>query len=120
MLIVPCGQLLEGKWQMEDNRVAVRFIICAVAALGGSSLAEFRASLIFVGCACVGMVRSFCVPPVLHREWRCRLPARWTGRVTVVPCGCIHVGVGRDYVIISTYYNYLIWVCIAPYLAYNI
>jgi hypothetical protein len=54
LLIVPCGQLLEGVANGRQS-VAVRFGICA-AALGGSSLAEFRASLIFVGCACVGMV----------------------------------------------------------------
>jgi amino acid permease len=65
LLIVPCGQLLEGKWQMEDQRVAVRFGICAVTVLVAVALPSFVQVLSFVGCACVGMV-SFCVPPVLH------------------------------------------------------
>lgn len=67
LLIVPCGQLLEGKWQMTNSnqRIAIRFGICAVAVLVAVALPSFVQVLSFVGCACVGMV-SFCVPPVLH------------------------------------------------------
>jgi amino acid permease len=70
LLIVPCGALLEGKWHMEEQRVFVRFGICAVAVLLAVALPSFVQVLSFVGCACVGMV-SFCVPPLLHLKLSC-------------------------------------------------
>jgi hypothetical protein len=60
LLIVPCGQLLEGKWQMEDNRWRCDLTICAVAVLVAVALPSFVQDLIFVGCACVGMVSFAC------------------------------------------------------------
>jgi amino acid permease len=106
LLIVPCGQLLEGKWQMEDQRVAVRFGICAVAVLVAVALPSFVQVLSFVGCACVGMV-SFCVPPVLHLKLS--LSSTSNGKVdrtsTAVLLDVCMLAWGVIATVISTYYS---------------
>jgi amino acid permease len=106
LLIVPCGQLLEGKWQMEDNRVAVRFGICAVAVLVAVALPSFVQVLSFVGCACVGMV-SFCVPPVLHLKLSLSSASkvdRTTSAAVLLDAFMLAWGVIAT--VISTYYSF--------------
>mmetsp|Transcript_14921 Transcript_14921/g.28492 ORF Transcript_14921/g.28492 Transcript_14921/m.28492 type:complete len:440 (-) Transcript_14921:107-1426(-) len=63
LLIVPTGELLEGKFH--DNKVLVRCGVCLVSVCVAVLLPTFVQVLAFVGCACVGFV-SFCVPPILH------------------------------------------------------
>lgn len=63
LLIVPTGELLEGKFH--GNKVIVRCGICLVSVVVAVLLPTFVQVLSFVGCACVGFV-SFCVPPILH------------------------------------------------------
>jgi amino acid permease len=98
LLIVPCGQLLEGKWQT-DNRAAVRFGICGVAVMFAVALPSFVQVLSFVGCACVGMV-SFCMPPLLHL----RLSSRSADRKTMKVDG-IMLAWGLIATLISTFYS---------------
>jgi amino acid permease len=98
LLIVPCGQLLEGKWQT-DKRVAVRFGICAVAVLVAVALPSFVQVLSFVGCACVAMV-SFCMPPLLHL----RLSA-WTADRTTILLDGFMLAWGLTATVISTFYS---------------
>jgi amino acid permease len=64
LLIVPCGELFESKWQT-TNHVAVRFGICLVSAVVAVLLPSFVQVLSLVGCACIGLV-GFCIPPLLH------------------------------------------------------
>jgi amino acid permease len=64
LLVVPCGELLEGKFQT-DRRGLVRFCVCGISALLATSLPSFVQVLSLVGCACVGMV-GFVLPPLLH------------------------------------------------------
>lgn len=63
LLIVPAGELLEGKFG--GNKAISRFGVCFTAAIVAVLLPSFVQVLAFVGCACVGCV-SFCVPPILH------------------------------------------------------
>jgi amino acid permease len=98
LLIVPCGQLLEGKWQT-DKRAAVRFGICAVAVLVAVALPSFVQVISFVGCACIGMV-SFCMPPLLHL----RLSASSVDRTTVL-LDCFMLAWGLIATVISTFYT---------------
>lgn len=63
LLIVPTGELLEGKFH--DNKVLVRCGVCLLSVCVAVLLPTFVQVLAFVGCACVGFV-SFCVPPILH------------------------------------------------------
>jgi proton-coupled amino acid transporter len=63
LLIVPTGELLEGKFQ--GHAVLVRCGVCAVGVCVAVLLPSFVQVLAFVGCACVGFV-SFVVPAVLH------------------------------------------------------
>jgi hypothetical protein len=63
LLIVPTGELLEGKFQ--GHAVLIRCGVCALGVCVAVLLPTFVQVLAFVGCACVGLV-SFCVPPVLH------------------------------------------------------
>jgi len=84
LLIVPCGELLEGKLvrlcpHNEDNhedeyrkspgdwrlKAAVRWSICLVCAAISTFVPGFVNVLSFVGCCCVAVV-GFCVPPLLH------------------------------------------------------
>lgn len=63
LLIVPTGELLEGKFH--GPKVLVRGGVCMVSVVVAVLLPTFVEVLAFVGCACVGFV-SFCVPPILH------------------------------------------------------
>ena len=77
LLIVPAGELLEGKFH--GNKVLVRCGVCLVGVFVAVLLPTFVQVLAFVGCACVGFV-SFCVPPILHMRllWRLRKDdSRW-------------------------------------------
>lgn len=63
LLIVPCGELLEGKFQ--GHSVLIRCGVCAVGVCVAVLLPSFVQVLAFVGCALVGFV-SLCLPPVFH------------------------------------------------------
>lgn len=66
LLIVICGELIEGKWQTASHlRSVVRFGICGVAVLVAVVLPSFVQILSLVGSACVGTV-GFCLPPLFH------------------------------------------------------
>ena len=71
LLIVPTGELLEGKFH--GHKVIVRCGVCLVSVCVAVLLPTFVQVLSFVGCACVGFV-SFCVPPILH------IRLTWTGK----------------------------------------
>ncbi|CAB9509775.1 expressed unknown protein [Seminavis robusta] len=82
LLIVPCGELVEGKiasfWHHDDDddewtfhktpwwlKATVRWSICLLCAAISSFVPGFVNVLSFVGCCCVAVV-GFCVPPFLH------------------------------------------------------
>ena len=64
LLIVPCGELLEGKFGLSQSTL-VRYGIGLVGAAIAVLLPSFVQVLALVGSACVGLV-SFCLPPLLH------------------------------------------------------
>lgn len=65
-LIVPCAELLEGKWQ-QLGRVSTRLSICGISCALAILFPHFVQALSLVGSTCVAVV-SFCVPALLH--WR--------------------------------------------------
>lgn len=81
LLIVPCGQIIEGKMTQIPQReevdyhknlhrhrrmqVAVRLGICFLTVAISVAVPEFVGVLTFVGCFCVAFV-NFCIPPFLH------------------------------------------------------
>ena len=68
LLIVPCSELLEGKFFVDhssDHRAAVRFGVVGVGVVVAVLLPSFVEVLSFVGCFCVATV-SFILPPLLH------------------------------------------------------
>jgi Transmembrane amino acid transporter protein len=69
LLIVPCAELIEGKFgitsAMAVGRAVVRFGVVGVCVLVAVLLPNFVQVLSFVGCFCVALV-SFCLPPLLH------------------------------------------------------
>jgi amino acid permease len=69
LLIVPCAELVEGKFgitsAMAVGRAVVRFGVVGVCVLVAVLLPNFVEVLSFVGCFCVALV-SFCLPPMLH------------------------------------------------------
>ena len=69
LIIVPCGELLEGKLNNgEDDphtRTLVRFGICFVTMGISVGVPGFVGAITFVGCFCVSLV-SFCIPPFLY------------------------------------------------------
>jgi len=64
LLVVPCGEIIEGKWGIR-SQVLSRAGICAVCAMIAVLLPSFVQVLSIVGCACVGTV-SFVLPPLFH------------------------------------------------------
>ena len=67
LLVVPCCELLEGKFRITSSTVSslLRFCIVYSAAVLAWLLPSFVVALGFVGSACVGTV-SFCLPPLFH------------------------------------------------------
>jgi len=67
LLIVPCGELLEGKWQFstQKQRVVTRFGIMSICVVIAILVPAFVKVLSLVGCGCVGAV-SLILPPLLH------------------------------------------------------
>jgi len=69
LLIVPCSELLEGKFFVDHSgplpRAAVRFGVVGVGIVVAVLLPSFVEVLSFVGCFCVATV-SFILPPLLH------------------------------------------------------
>jgi amino acid permease len=69
LLIVPCAELIEGKFGITSaiavGRAVVRFGVVGVCVLVAVLLPNFVEVLSFVGCFCVALV-SFCLPPMLH------------------------------------------------------
>ncbi len=73
LLIVPCGEILEGKLLREEDsvqhhrrrQIVVRVGICLLTVAISVGIPEFVSVLTFVGCFCVAFV-SFCIPPCLH------------------------------------------------------
>jgi amino acid permease len=67
LLVVPCAELIEGKWGIRDarGRAVSRLGIVTFAAIAAVLLPGFVQVLSFVGCACVGLI-GFCLPPLLH------------------------------------------------------
>lgn len=67
LLIVPCGELLEGRWQLttKKQRILVRFGIMALCVTVACLVPGFVKVLSLVGSACVGTV-SLILPPLLH------------------------------------------------------
>ncbi|GAX21543.1 hypothetical protein FisN_6Hh434 [Fistulifera solaris] len=63
-LIVPCAELLEGKWQ-HAGRLFTRLTICGVSCTLAILFPHFVQALSLVGSTCVAAV-SFCVPALLH------------------------------------------------------
>lgn len=87
LLIVPCGQLIEGKiihsahgieQEYSKNlsyhrrvQLMVRLGICILTVAISVGIPEFVSVLTFVGCFCVAFV-GFCIPPCLHLLIRIR------------------------------------------------
>jgi amino acid permease len=69
LLVVPCGELLEGKISVNVSepvlRTVVRLGICVVCSIISVSVPGFVQVLSFVGCFCVALV-GFVMPPLLH------------------------------------------------------
>ena len=66
LLVVPCGELVEGKFGITHHRILVRTLICLLAVSIAILLPSgFVQVLSFVGSACVGTV-SFILPPLFH------------------------------------------------------
>ncbi|CAB9509778.1 amino acid [Seminavis robusta] len=75
LLVVPCGELLEGKLIMaprsnnnnhhHKRRILVRCGICLFAVGVSLYVPGFVDVLSFVGCCCVACL-GFCIPPLLH------------------------------------------------------
>jgi amino acid permease len=78
LLIIPCSELLEGKFGISGSdtvspslslsvkrRDLVRFGIMAVAVCIAVLVPSFVEVLAFVGCACVTLL-GFCLPPIFH------------------------------------------------------
>lgn len=68
LLIVPCAELLEGKFDLAHtalHRTAVRFSVVGVSVIVAVLLPGFVQVLSFVGCFCVATI-SFIMPPLLH------------------------------------------------------
>ena len=65
LLIVPCAELLEGKFDVGHHRTAVRFALAGLSVGVAVLLPGFVQVLSFVGCFCVATV-SFIMPPLLH------------------------------------------------------
>lgn len=69
LLVVPCGELLEGKLGLNDGRmstrVLVRAFVCAICAAVTISVPSFVYVVSFVGCFCVALV-GFVLPPLFH------------------------------------------------------
>ena len=69
LLVVPCGQLVEGKISVNLSepvlRTVVRLGICVVCSIIAVSVPGFVQVLSFVGCFCVALV-GFVMPPLLH------------------------------------------------------
>ncbi|GAX14649.1 hypothetical protein FisN_6Lh434 [Fistulifera solaris] len=63
-LIVPCAELLEGKWQ-HVGRLCTRLTICGISCTLAILFPHFVQALSLVGSTCVAAV-SFCVPALLH------------------------------------------------------
>lgn len=66
LIVVPCSELLEGKWQHKEIW-KVRLAICAISCLIAVAFPDFVSALSVVGSTCVAAV-SFGIPPLLH--WR--------------------------------------------------
>jgi amino acid permease len=64
LIIVPCSELLEGKWQREEIWM-IRLGICTASCLVAVAFPNFVQALSLVGSTCVATV-SFCIPPLLH------------------------------------------------------
>jgi solute carrier family 36 (proton-coupled amino acid transporter) len=70
LILVPCAELLEGKFDVRHHpnyRVVARFGIAAVSVFVSVLLPGFVAVLSFVGCFCVASV-SFIIPPLFHLQ----------------------------------------------------
>ena len=73
LLIVPCGELIEGKFLTTTDstpssyklKIMTRFGICFITVGISVGVPGFVYVLSFVGCFCVALV-SFCIPPLLH------------------------------------------------------
>mmetsp|Transcript_26640 Transcript_26640/g.37537 ORF Transcript_26640/g.37537 Transcript_26640/m.37537 type:complete len:448 (-) Transcript_26640:167-1510(-) len=69
LLVVPCGEVVEGKLfhgsATPSARVGIRLAICIACTVVGIGVPGFVEVLSFVGCCCVAVV-SFVVPPLLH------------------------------------------------------
>jgi Transmembrane amino acid transporter protein len=68
LLIVPCAELIEGKFDLGHtsiHRTGLRFIVAGFGVTGTVLLPGFVKVLSLVGAFCVALV-SFCVPPLMH------------------------------------------------------
>jgi len=69
LLVVPCGELLEGKISIHVPepvlRTVMRLGMCVVCSIIAVSVPGFVQVLSFVGCFCVALV-GFVMPPLLH------------------------------------------------------
>jgi hypothetical protein len=70
LLIIPCSELLEGRWvhtvrALVLRQAIVRYGLVSICVIVAASLPDFVEVLALVGCFCVALV-SFCVPPSLH------------------------------------------------------
>ena len=75
LLIVPCSDLLEGRWvnvvhSAGFRRIIVRYGLVSICVIVAVSLPDFVEVLALVGCFCVALV-SFCVPPTIHLRLLC-------------------------------------------------
>lgn len=74
LLVVPCAELLEGKFDWAhtaEHRTVVRFAVVGASVVVAVLLPSFVQVLSFVGCFCVATV-SFIMPPLLHLRLICR------------------------------------------------
>jgi amino acid permease len=104
LLIIPCSELVEGKWQIQ-KRAALRFGICLSAVFIAIAMPSFVQVLALVGCACVGLV-GFCLPPLFHlklsaasREYVSHQTSTWVLDTVMLTWGVAVT-------VLSTYYTF--------------
>ena len=70
LLVSPCSQLLEGKFEMDSNsslasRFSIRFAICLICSAAASFIPGFVHIISFIGAFCMSLT-SFVFPPIMH------------------------------------------------------
>jgi hypothetical protein len=104
LLIIPCSELIEGKWQIQ-KQAALRFGICLTAVFVAICMPSFVQVLALVGCACVGLV-GFCLPPLFHLKLSAPSRDYVSHQTSTWVLDTIMLTWGVAVTILSTYYTF--------------